>query len=226
MITATAIVLCIIGMALQAAFITAEYKKSPVWALILKGSASIVFVIIGYFGFKHCSDAYFGRMVLLGLVFGAIGDILLNLRFLVKKSSQIVFLAGIAAFLTGHVMYLLALIPYSKYLLPSIIIGAVLGAALLWYTFKKINVKLAFMIFGIAYLGVIVIMTAVAIGNVIAVQETCRLLFAIGAVLFTISDVVLIFNTFGEKPVFSKRILNLSCYYIAQLFIAVSIFFK
>ena len=220
-----AIILCLIGMAFQAAFITAEYKKSLVWALILKGTASVVFTLIGYIGYRACGDTYFGRTVFLGLLFGAIGDVLLNIRFLTQKYSQLVFLAGIAAFLTGHIMYLVALIPYSRYLVISLLVGAVSGAALLVYTFKRIHVKPAFLIFGIVYLGVIVIMTAVAIGNAIAVQETFRILFALGAVLFTISDVVLIFNTFGEKTVFSKRILNLSCYYIAQLLIAISIFF-
>ena len=161
----------------------------------------------------------------MGLIFGALGDILLNIRFLTEKYSQKVFLAGIAAFLTGHVMYLLALIPYSQHLVISLVIGALCAAALLIYTFRRIKVKMAFLIFGIVYLSIIILMTAVAIGNVIAVPETYRILFAIGAVLFTISDVVLIFNTFGEKSVFSKRILNLSCYYVAQLLIAISIFF-
>ena len=149
MITTTAIVLCLIGMAFQAAFITAEYKKSLVWALILKGTASVVFTLIGYIGYKACGDAYFGKMVFLGLLFGAIGDVLLNLRFLTQKYSQPVFLAGIAAFLTGNIMYLVALIPYSRYLTVSLLVGAVCAAALLIYTFRKIHVKPAFLIFGI-----------------------------------------------------------------------------
>ena len=69
-------------------------------------------------------------------------------------------------------------------------------------------------------------MTSIAIGNCITSGfETSALLYALGAVLFTVSDVVLIFNTFGKESKFSLRITNLSLYYIGQLLIAGSLFF-
>jgi len=47
----------------------------------------------------------------------------------------------------------------------------------------------------------------------------------LGAVAFLISDIVLIFNTFGKETKFSMRITNLSFYYIGQLLIAISLYF-
>ena len=79
----------------------------------------------------------------------------------------------------------------------------VLAAILLAIIFKKFEVKIAFKIFGIFYIGAIAIMTVVAIGNLIALQDTNRILYAVGAVAFLISDVVLIFNTFGSETKFS-----------------------
>ena len=191
--------------------------------MILKGCASLMFVIIGIIA--CCSNrSSFGKMVLAGLIFGALGDILLNLRFLSEKNGQKIFLAGIAVFFTGHIMYLISLIPLSENLAVSFACGAVCAALLLAYIFRKMKIKTAFKIFGIFYIGAIVIMTAVAIGNHIAVPETFRMVFAVGAVLFTISDVVLIFNTFGDKSTFARRIVNLSCYYAGQILIACTVF--
>nr|MCR5685991.1 lysoplasmalogenase [Lachnospiraceae bacterium] len=155
MIPTAAIVLSLLGLLLQAAFILVEHKKNYVSAVILKGSASLVFVTIGIIGFMNCSNTSFGRMVLLGLIFGAMGDILLNLRYLSEKNGQKIFLAGIAVFLTGHIMYLLALIPLSDNLIISFIAGAACAAILLAYIFHRMKIKLAFKLFGVFYIGAI-----------------------------------------------------------------------
>ena len=219
------LVLCVAGMILQGIFIVVEHKEKYVSAVILKGCASLMFVCIGYVGFMAASNASFAKMVFLGLCFGALGDILLNLRYLSKTHGQKIFLLGIAAFLTGHILYLVALIPLSSNLLISLIAGVIVAVLLLFYIFKKLSVKIAFKIFGIFYIGAVVLMTAVAIGNLIALPDTNRAMYALGAVLFTLSDIVLIFNTFGGATKYSMRITNLSLYYIGQLLIALSLFY-
>lgn len=219
------ILLCIIGMAIQACFIAVEHKEKYVGAVCLKGSASVVFVIIGSIAFAAAVNTQFAKLVFIGLILGAVGDVLLNLRFVFEKIGQKIFLLGIAAFLAGHILYLAALIPQSESLWLCVIIGAIVAAAILAYIFKTMEVKTAFKVFGIFYIGAVVIMTAIAIGNLIANPATATWLYAIGAVLFTVSDVVLIFNTFGSTQKFSLRITNLSLYYIGQLLIACSLFF-
>ena len=66
-----------------------------------------------------------------------------------------------------------------------------------------------------------------AIGNLIANPGMVAYwVYAIGAVLFTASDIILIFNTFGGgDPKFSMRIGNLSLYYAGQILIALSLQF-
>ena len=60
---------------------------------------------------------------------------------------------------------------------------------------------------------------------VAAVMQNIRSIeYAIGAVLFMVSDIVLIFNTFSGKTRFSMRITNLSLYYIGQMMIALCLF--
>jgi len=219
--------LCIIGITIQAAFILVENRKKYVPAVILKGSAAMVFIIIGALSAQLTSNPNFAKLVVIGLILGGIGDVLLNLRFVFEKSAQKIFLMGIASFLCGHIMYLAALILLSNNLLVSLICGVIAAALLLRWIFSKIGeVQKVFKIFGYVYIGAIVLMTAAAIGNLVSNPGSMgALLFVMGAVLFTASDVIMIFNTFGGTQKFSMRAANLSLYYLGQLLIALSLQF-
>ena len=211
--------LVLIGCVLQALFIKVEHDEKYVPAVILKGTASLMFVLLGL-GYRSLS----GKYIFLGLLFGMIGDILLNLRFVFPKSGQKIFLIGIVAFLTGHILYLVSLLPHAVHPLRYILIGAVVAGTLLLYIFKTMDVKPAFKIFGVFYLGAVFIMTSIAIGIAVADPSMKNIIYAVGAVLFTASDVVLIFNTFSGVTKFSLRITNLSLYYIGQILIALSLY--
>ncbi len=217
-------VLMAVGVLLQALFIIAEKNRKFVMADILKGAASLFFVIIGLLAYK-ANPTPFSRKILIGLILGMVGDILLNLRFVFEKNGQKFFLAGILAFLIGHIMYLLAIIPNAVRLWVCIAIGTLLAACLLAYIFKTMEVKTAFKIFGVFYLGAIIIMTTIALVIAIFRPQTSSIIFALGAVLFTASDIVLIFNTFSGTSRFSLRVTNLTLYYIGQILIACSLFF-
>lgn len=240
--------LMLVGCVLQGIFITVEHKKHYVGAVILKGLASVVFCIIGYFALSFAAfvcglssnsqlvemagktvEKVFlmkiAKLIFSGLILGAIGDILLNLRFVFEKQGQKIFLLGIAAFLAGHIVYLISLINFSNYYLICSTCGVILAAILLTIIFKSFDVKLAFKIFGVLYLGAVCLMACFAVGNYFSNKSTYTLLYALGALLFLVSDVVLIFNTFGKTTKFSLRITNLSLYYVGQLLIASSIFF-
>ena len=215
--------LALLGVLIQGAFIYIEHQKNYKAALILKTSASFFFCLIGLIAYNTNKTAT-GLLLLFGLIFGMCGDFFLNLRFLSEKNGQKIFLVGIAFFLIGHIIYLCAIIPFSSNLLICVLIGALLAAGLLAYIFKTMEVAAAFKAFGILYLGAIIIMTSIAIGNFLTIGNTFTKLYAAGAIFFTISDIVLIFNTFSGSSRFSRRIINLSFYYLGQLLIAFSIF--
>ena len=216
------ILIALIGMILQATFIAVEKKEKYVAAVILKGMASLCFVCLGLLCY---TAGGFSQLVIAGLIFGMLGDILLNLRYLFKENGQKVFLVGILIFMIGHIMYLIALIGAAYRAIIPIAIGVVIAAVLLKWIFSKVTAAKAFKIFGIFYVGAVTIMAVVAVWNVINVLHKTNLLFALGGVLFLISDVVLIFNTFTGTSKFSMRVTNLSLYYIGQILIACSIMY-
>lgn len=219
--------LCLIGLTIQVVFIFVENRKKYTPAVVLKGSASLVFILVGILSAQMTSDQDFARLVVIGLILGGLGDVLLNLRFVFEKSGQKIFLLGIASFLAGHIMYLIALIPLSNNLFVSLFLGVVVATFILRWIFSKIEeVPKAFKLFGYFYIGAIVLMTSFAIDHLIANPNLQgALLYVVGALLFTASDVIMILNTFGRSQKFSMRASNLSLYYLGQLMIALSLQF-
>lgn len=215
----------LIGAILQGTFIAVEHQKKFVAADVLKGMAAACFVTVGAIGyFTYNSDAYALKIVI-GLLFGMIGDILLNYRFVVgEEKGQKFFLIGIVSFLIGHILYLSALVPLATHAWISLAVGLVLELVLLIYIFSTMKVKMVFKIFGVFYLGAVIIMTAMAVDAAIVARSFQSIELAIGAVLFMLSDIILIFYIFGGNPKFSMRISNLSLYYIGQMMIAISLF--
>ena len=213
-------VLCIV---LAVTFMVVETRKQYVPAVCLKGMASLCFVLFGIFAGKQCGDPGFAKLIVIGLVLGFVADILLNLRFVFEKKGQLIFLVGIVVFLAGHIFYLAALLPKCKNPVLWLIIGAVLTALTLYLIFRKITAKPAFKIFGVFYIGAIMLMTCVAFGILVSGFSAHSLVFFLGALSFLVSDIVLILNTFGSETKQSLRYVNLSLYYIGQLLIGLSL---
>ena len=107
----------------------------------------------------------------------------------------------------------------------SLIAGAILTALLMAWIFRRITAKKAFKIFGVVYIGAIMLLNCVALGNLMAAPSAFTALFAAGSALFLISDVVLILNTFGKETKPSLRVTNIGLYYGGQILIALSLLF-
>ena len=213
------ILFCLIFAAM---FLYQESREKYVPAAVLKGLASLCFVILGII----CSPgSHLAKLIIIGLVLGCIADVLLNLRWVFKEKGQLIFLVGILVFLSGHILYLAAVLPLSANWILCFAIGVVLTAALMVWIFKQITAKKAFKIFGVFYIGAIMLLNCVAIGNLISAPSVFTGLFAAGALFFLVSDIVLILNTFGSETKQSLRITNISLYYIGQLLIALSLKF-
>ena len=207
---------------LAAVFLWRESKKDYVTAAVLKGLASACFVALG---FLLAGGAGKAKLIVAGLVLGCVADVLLNLRYVFEKKGQLVFLAGIAVFLGGHILYLIAAMRGIGYWWICVLAAAVLTALLMWWIFKRITAKKAFKIFGVVYIGAIMLLNCVAAANLIASPGAHTAFFAAGSFLFLISDIILILNTFGKETKQSLRIANIGLYYAGQILIALSLLF-
>lgn len=216
------IFLCILCLCLAGAFLYIENREQYVGAVILKGLASLCFVVLGLLCSPGTQTA---KLIVIGLILGFVADVLLNLRWVVKEKGKLVFLVGILVFLSGHIVYLAAVLPMAESWVACVLIGAVLTALLMKWIFTKITAEKAFKIFGVFYIGAIMILNCVAISNLITGRSAFTGLFAAGALLFLVSDIVLILNTFGSETKTSLRITNIGLYYFGQILIALSLLF-
>lgn len=221
------LLLCVIGMAIQGAFIVVERKEKFKLALVLKTTASVVFILAGLHCMQRCDDSTRAGLVVAGLILGGVGDFFLNLQFVVKKEmAQKIFLVGAVAFLAGHVLYIVSLIPYVKnVLLVSLLIAAVFTGVTMSWVYSRTVVTFGLKIFGLVYIGAVALLAVAGMARyIVQPVSIASLIFSIGAVLFTVSDIVLIFYMFGEKKPW-MRTANLLFYYSAQLVIASSMLF-
>lgn len=204
------------------AFLHIETKEKYVSALICKGLASVCFVLLGLL----CSGGgEAARILVYGLILGCIADVLLNIRFVIKKKVQLIYLLGITVFLAGHIVYLIAILNMSAIQIICAVIGMILAIILIKWMYKRITISRKIKIAGAIYLEAIMLLNAVAIGNVISSPGSFTFVFALGTFLFLISDVLLILNTFGSDPKRSIRIIHILLYYAGQVLIALSLKF-
>ena len=209
--------LCLAGV-----FLRKESRKELVSAVVLKGLASLCFVALGLL--LACGSQT-ARYIVIGLVLGCVADVLLNLRMVFPQKGQLIFLVGILVFLAGHVMYLIAVTGMTAWPWICAAAGAVLTALLMAWIFRRITAKPAFKVFGVVYIGAIVLLNCVAVANLITTPSAFTGLFAAGALLFLASDIVLILNTFGKETKQSLRITNITLYYLGQMISALSLQF-
>ncbi len=209
-------------LALAGVFLWKESREEYIPAVVLKGLASCCFVLLGLLASPGTPIT---RLLVLGLVLGCAADVLLNLRWVFEKKGKLIFLVGILVFLGGHVLYLAAVLPLCGSKLPAAAAGVVLTALLMAWIFRRITAEKAFKIFGVVYVGAVVLLNCVAAANLFAAPSAFTALFAAGALFFLVSDVVLILNTFGSETKLSLRITNILLYYVGQLLIALSLLF-
>lgn len=188
-----------------------EWKDNGALKALGKPFASLGFLLaaIGFGAF----ESRYGKIVFVGLVLGALGDV-----FLLGRAKQF-FIGGLVSFLLGHVAYVVAFatLPISA---AQAFIAAVAMAAIMFFIARWVFPHAPDMRVPIAvYMLVISAMCVVAIG---AGAAGAPWMIPVGAVMFAASDIAVVRDRFVSKG-FVNRAWGLPLYYAAQLIIAWSI---
>jgi uncharacterized membrane protein YhhN len=189
----------------------------------------ILIAALSFTGPYESADDLYSTLILTGLGFSLVGDVLLIFQEYAKA-----FMWGLVAFLVAHLMYIAAFVYLQTNLLQaqsswgelvSAVVLAVVGASVYRYLSPGLGKMRAPVI---AYIVVISAMVhrAAAIALVHPGPATQWIFIFAGALLFYISDAVLAINKFrmdGKMPHY--RLWNLTTYYTGQLLIALSTWF-
>lgn len=197
-------------------------RQGAIW----KASASVCFLLIGVLALTLCARPLSGWLIFLGLFFGFAGDVVLALRYLYPKKHDLCFALGMLLFGLGHLCYIPALLLIdAPAWLPALPVCAVLLLLVKLYTAWR-GVKAGKLLLpGTVYLAITCYMGSLA--AVVAVRgfSAATLLFAVGGILFPVSDSLLTVHSFGRERRFMQSVLLHITYYLAQCLIAAAIFY-
>ncbi len=201
--------------------------------LAIKVATSSLFVATGIAAIISNPDVNltFALMIVMGGVFGVLGDIFIELKWIQKENSDTFLTFGFVTFMIQHILLVAAVfIRYPMSLVNALIsVTAPLAVLVLSGVMTKIT-KMdmgKFKIIANAY-GAIASMTF-SVGFMTMTNygmEMSQILFFAGGVSFFVSDLVLSQIFFTEKGCTRLFVvLNHITYYGAQILIAASLFF-
>jgi uncharacterized membrane protein YhhN len=210
-----------IGCAVACAvLVIAEWRGKPTLRIAAKLAASAVFVAVGACAFEsvHPDRVPFAGAILVGLVLGAVGDACL------LGAGKRWFLAGLVAFLLGHLAYVAGIAriePVGRWRgdagwLALVPIGVGLAAlARLWPRLGALWPAV------IAYVATIsaMVVAAIAAARGAALPDPQRYRLVAGASLFFVSDLAVARDRFVGRS-FANKLWGLPAYYAGQLLIA------
>jgi uncharacterized membrane protein YhhN len=211
-------------------FLIARDRNGSVQALLLKTLASFLFISVAFTSFTVNPGqgvATFAMLIIMGLICGLIGDIVLDLKVMYRESTSLYQHGGMVAFLVGHLYYLAALIIYFGFdwmpvviaLVLAVIIGLV-SKFILKFNFAEHTVDTYAYSFFLSYM-----MTQACYAAITQGFTTCTVLLAAGAILFLLSDLVLVMIYYDNKDSRPFIAANYILYYAAQYTIALSILY-
>lgn len=225
-----------ITIALAVTFVIVRVLKGGIWGLFTKTTASLAFVALGLVGAYKKGLTMVASFILLGLIFGMLGDIVLDLKKIYKNDEKPYLNAGMLSFGLGHIMYMIATILYSnslfKYDIKTLylaMVGIGIGGIITIFIacFGEKLLKLNFGDYRYQSYVYTFILSFMSIFSVaVACYKPIFLIFALGIVFIFLSDLVLSKQYFGgEQDNNLLTTLNHTIYYAGQIAIAFSLFF-
>lgn len=103
---------CAVGAVLLIIFIALKIKKRLLKAVLVKGVLSVMFVAaaagacVNFIG----NNPIYALLVICGLLFGLLGDIWLDFKYIFPEHDGTFTRAGFAVFGIGHIFYIAALL--------------------------------------------------------------------------------------------------------------------
>lgn len=222
-----------LGLVFFVLFVVKCRKQRSVGGVFLKNMISIFFIITGVIALiGNPSNYLYGVLILAGLVFGMLGDIYLDQKWVYPDDNRKYLYAGFISFALGHLFYIPAIfitakIPLKMVWIPAVFAVVVAGFALLTekptkQDFGEFRVTVGLYGLVVAFMAGTSILAAVIVPPEVKPAFICC---AVGGVMFLISDLILSPMYFGpkEKNNPTNFFINHLTYYIAQYLLAFSI---
>ena len=230
------IIFLTIGVVITAVFTIKRTHKSSPRLLMLKAlsSAFFVFTAITSFAFNDNVPLLVGIPAVIGAVFGLLGDVALDLKYVYPQDHDVYLKGGFTSFSIGHLFYIISIFfsyglsfgnyAYAIFGLAVLIISVPVTEKLMKLDYNK------FKLITLMYSAILGFTDALSFSVLFTEGVSVHtVLHSVGLTLFLLSDAVLsgLYFAKDEKKKNSRPsiIANHIFYYSAQYILAVSLAF-
>lgn len=224
--------LLIVGILATAVFLVLRVQRGGIAALYAKAVASLCFIATAIAATnENRLFLDFGSWMTFGLVFGLLGDVWLDLKWIYLQDKDSYLYSGFIFFLLGHVCFVTAVFKVGPYTPASLIVAFAAAlviafvAILMEKPLKMHYGKFKWIVFLYSFMLALTMTMAMTLA-VITGFEKMWTVMSVGGLLFLLSDLVLSGMYFGEgKNTSFNVILNHTLYYAAQFIMAATVLF-
>ncbi|MDO4154658.1 MAG: lysoplasmalogenase family protein [Clostridia bacterium] len=224
--------LLIVGILATAVFLVLRVKRGGIAALYAKAVASLCFIATAIAATnENRLFLDFGSFMTFGLVFGLLGDVWLDLKWIYLQDKDSYLYSGFIFFLLGHVCFVTAVFKVGPYTPSSLIVAFAAAlviafvAILMEKPLKMHYGKFKWIVFLYSFMLALTMTMAMTLAVITGFDKMWTVM-SVGGLLFLLSDLVLSGMYFGEgKNTSFNIILNHTLYYAAQFIMAATILF-
>lgn len=223
--------LVLVGLFSVITFIFVRLKGVGIKALVFKVLSALIYIMISVIATELTGYSTLGSAIIIGQVFGLLGDVFLDQKYIHKEQDQAYTHLGFIAFGIGHICFMIGLLSFYSMTNTTLLAGVIVAwmvTAFVYLTQKPLGLNFGKMALDvITYSAVIGFTTFVPIiwllkGNV---ESSQLIVFSVAMIAFLLSDLVLSQIYFGGKNSKGYIIANYVFYFGAQYLIALSILF-
>lgn len=210
-------------------FMVKCHKQRSIWGVYIKNITSIFFLLTAVtatFNNTSYPDLWkYSLLIIMGGVFGLMGDIYLDQKWLYTNHMEQYLNMGFVSFGFGHFFYMGAIFIHAKFTIKDLLVPIVIGILI-----DVINLALEkptkqhygkFKPIVTVYTLILGTMLGMAFWAFIRTGQVAFLVYTIGGALFLLSDVILSPMYFAQgKNTSVNFVFNHTTYYVGQFLIA------